>query len=92
MTHDELLAEIKSRVLHPAQDITNPITWEHKAKLADALRAVVELHKPDEDGVCKQCNGECWGCGEWGCRFKCDCDCHPKYPCPTIQIIEKEMK
>ena len=77
MTHDELLAEIKSRVLHPAQDITNPITWEHKAKLADALRAVVELHKPNPY------SGE----GTLMCGY-CEWD---SYPCGTIEAIEKEL-
>ena len=48
MNHDELLREIESRRLHPAQDITQFQTWEHKAKVANALRAVVELVKPDD--------------------------------------------
>ena len=79
MTHEELLAEIQSRYLHPAQDITNHTTWAHKAKLGDALRAVVELHKPTTNGIaCTICDDPV--------------DKLPViYPCPTIQAIEKEL-
>jgi hypothetical protein len=73
MTHDELLA----KMAEPA----------HKLNASDArnvyllaLRAVVELHKPeplDERGdVCLTC---------------CP-DLLTLYPCPTIQAIEKELK
>ena len=44
----------------------------------NALRAVVELHKPTQnrsvEGWCDECVG------------------HYLYPCPTIQAIEEEMK
>ena len=48
-----------------------------------ALRAVVELHKPIE------ISGEelCDACEEWtneGANYRV-------YPCPTIQVIEKEL-
>jgi len=80
MTHDELLAKLDSA---PNADTC----W----KIA-IIRAVVELHKPDSNGICEACDGECWGCGEWGCEWpKCDCDCHPLYPCDTMQAIEKEL-
>lgn len=51
--------------------------------LAKALRAVVELHKPVEDNRCEACYREEYFGGkhlEIG-----------KYPCSTIQAIEKEL-
>lgn len=74
MTHEELLAKIPK------------VEWIHQnyinAKL-NALRAVVELHKPlpivngDNSANC------CW-CQIAGIR-------ETPYPCPTIQAIEKEL-
>jgi hypothetical protein len=70
MTHDELLAKIEVQGAH-LQAGDNPYL--------DALRAVVEMHKPeplDERGdVCLTC---------------CP-DLLTLYPCPTIQAIEKEL-
>lgn len=40
-----------------------------------ALRAVVELHQPDQSGLCEWCT----------CR---DCTHMVSYPCKTIQKIE----
>ena len=75
MTHDELLANLW---ILPA-DVTE---LQHGAKAVQALRAVVELHKPygiDEypnlKSICTHCEhleSEIW-------------------PCPTIQAIEKEL-
>ena len=64
MTHDELLASIERMTNHDA------------IFMKDALRAVVELHKPDTrfDLTCKKCGIQ------------------SQYPCPTIQAIEKELK
>jgi hypothetical protein len=83
MTHDELLVAVKD----------NPTTL-----------AVVELHKPEFHKAyateldwyeCSHCNDGCWGCEEWSnCGDDCGCKCHnipKKYPCPTIQAIEKEL-
>ena len=71
MTHDELLARIKryGDWAEVAFD-TSP---------TNALRAVVELHKPtvltkDGEPIC--------GCAYGAWTF---------YPCPTIQAIEKEL-
>ena len=66
MTHDELLASI------------NNLTVVDGIFMKDALRAVVELHKPDipyglHDAV-------------EACPIDGDV-----YPCPTIQAIEKEL-
>lgn len=74
MTHDELLEAIG----------TGETT---RFALADALRAVVELHKPlkqrdrlsgEKITVCEHC--------------ETPYDSKMLYPCPTIQAIEKELK
>ena len=72
MTHEELLAEIDSELRMSDYD-----TWLAGAR---ALRAVVELHKPD-GGLCNHCEeGFIMG------------SIPVVYPCPTIQAIEKELK
>ena len=67
MTHDELLELIK------------PMTNNDAIFMKDALRAVVELHKPHDkyESVCSGCYEEESGFSD--------------YPCPTIQAIEKEL-
>ena len=67
MTHDELLELIK------------PMTNNDAIFMKDAIRAVVELHKPHDkyEGVCSGCYEEESGFSD--------------YPCPTIQAIEKEL-
>lgn len=72
MTHDELLAAVQF----------NKQTLESSDRNSEALRAVMELHKPIETYnmnnvhkawfTCTHCNDEV-------------------YPCPTIQAIEKEL-
>ena len=69
MTHDELLAKIETL----------------EARYTDypsylALRAVVELHKPNliPDWVPTEAEYICW--------------CAHPYPCPTIQTIEGKLK
>lgn len=77
MTHDELLALIKEKDLsfsHPDSVFTM------NDKVNKALRAVVELHKPD-GGLCNHCEeGFIMG------------SIPVVYPCPTIQAIEKELR
>ena len=77
MTHDELLA----KMAEPAHNLN---ANDARNVYLLALRAVVELHKPEElelpdvekDNVCSFC----WHSGaQWF------------YPCPTIQAIEKEL-
>jgi hypothetical protein len=72
MTHDELLARMS--------ELSKETAYEPCFEFEDALRKVVELHKPtplDERGdVCLTC---------------CP-DLLTLYPCSTIQIIEKELK
>lgn len=78
MTHDELLAKIDERNLsfsHP-DSVFSFNDWPNKA-----LRAVVELHKPQEITLPN---------GDWGsnCAY---CDIGFEYPCPTIEAIEKAL-
>ena len=68
MTHDELLAK-----LNPVVTVANITKQYH------ALRAIIELHKPD-GGLCNHCEeGFIMG------------SIPVVYPCPTIQVIEKEL-
>jgi hypothetical protein len=71
MTHDELLNYID---YHNYRQDTPSIR---------ALRAVVELHKPESSRMpfCVECRGV-WQ-GEIDVVL---------YPCPTIQAIERELK
>ena len=73
MTYDELLARLSETAI-----LTE--TFNNRA-VARALRAVVELHKPDSTRGCNAC--EQWT-NEGAYQLP--------YPCPTIQAIEKELK
>jgi len=75
MTHDELLIEINRRL--------NVALYHGDAQSIHALRAVVELHKPDSNRMpfCVECRGV-WQ-GEIDVVL---------YPCPTIKAIEKELR
>ena len=65
MTHDELLAKLEN--------------YGYGGQLPlVALRAVVELHKPQPDHC--------------PCCPPVLCECAEVYPCPTIQAIEKQLK
>lgn len=73
MTHDELLVSINM----------NGQTTGGLEQNTDALRAVVELHKPYEHELvnyvfCKGCTNEAY--------------LAQPYPCPTIQAIEEQLK
>jgi hypothetical protein len=76
MTHDELL----NKMYLPFKNAEDAEFFA-LSKYRTALRAVVELHKPQEITLPN---------GEWGtnCVF---CDDGYEYPCPTIQAIEKEL-
>lgn len=70
MTNEELLAKIDAGGARAFQ--SDSYGWI-------ALRAVVELHKPD-GGICNHCEeGFIMG------------SIPVVYPCPTIQVIEKEL-
>ena len=74
MTHDELLARLSETAI-----LTE--TFNNRA-VARALRAVVELHKPNWMKRCETCY-----------EIVSHCDfINELYPCPTIQAIEKELK
>jgi hypothetical protein len=74
MTHEELLAKI-------SDEIDNGQGIMAVAIIGDALRAVVELHKPQEITLPD---------GEWGANcVLCD---GWYYPCPTIAAIEKALQ
>ena len=73
MTHDELLAKID-------QQKDNAFEGFVFSDAFDALRAVVELHKPIELNVGDEFHYE-------GCL-----QCDRQYPCPTIQAIQEQLK
>ena len=75
MTHDELLEEIN--------------TVEHPWWMQDALRAVVELHKPTDNYAGNVC-GYCFSLAYESTGLSMDYEDYT-YPCPTIQAIEKEL-
>ena len=74
MTHDELLARIQSDY-----EENKHFRDEPKWKPFAALRAVVELHKPDVRGNCDICSWVSNGLVLYSV-------------CPTILAIKKELK
>jgi hypothetical protein len=70
MTYDELL------------DTIGHWNWVEPEPLLKALRAIVELHKPESSRMpfCVECRGV-WQ-GEIDVVL---------YPCPTVKAIEKEL-
>ena len=79
MTHEELLAKIENQESLNSQGLGN-------GSIGNALRAVVELHKPISSWVYDELveNHRC-SCDEWN-------EYDMGYPCDTIQAIEKELK
>jgi hypothetical protein len=86
MTHDELLAKAEltlgtyiSKYYGSKKDV------ELRSDVIDslqALRAVVELHKPDEPDFPD----------EWESCVECSGNGYvAMYPCPTVKAIEKEL-
>lgn len=69
MTHDELLTYIFWS--SGRSDEVGQGGW-------NGLRAVVELHSPNQSGLCEWCT----------CR---DCSHMVSYPCKTIQKIEQVL-
>ena len=76
MTHDELLAEL-----------TNDSVYA-RVTLYSALRAIVELHKPIISTAFPEFLGICLTCSPPSLNFYEA----TRYPCPTIQAIEKELQ
>ena len=80
MTHDELLAEIDFAIDDSKYNYDfNCFDGSHDFML-DALRAVVELHRPMDIGETLTVCRECFVMWE-----------NNPYPCPTIQAIEKVL-
>ena len=80
MTHNELLTKIEKQTVHIANKI-KPVADSCEKEIggfANALRAVVELHKPDVRGNCDICSWVSGGLVVYSV-------------CPTIQAIEKEL-
>jgi hypothetical protein len=77
MTHKELLTKIDAELATDYEDAGGnfPVGL-------NALRAVVELHKPILRGFSTFCD---LGCNDEGGYLE-------PYPCKTIQAIEKELK
>jgi hypothetical protein len=76
MTHDELLARMS--------ELSKETAYEPCFEFEDALRKVVELHEPAIVIYPKEMQIlMCMECGdEEGLR----------YPCPTIQAIQEQLK
>ena len=82
MTHDELLAKILETGAIALQSSTLGGGWIYDAK-TNALRAVVELHKPWEGeyfdkAICMACTPDIY--------------VYEYYPCKTIQAIQEQLK
>ena len=79
MKHEDLLEGVRSLISDIPADYG-------QYDLLNALEAVINLHKPEEGWGTNFC-GVCYGISE-------EDNFHPyprKYPCPTIQAIEKEL-
>lgn len=84
MTHDELLKKKIDWIKDTKNAESQTLSTLGAAVLdsLNALRAVVELHKPYQHEAVSYVF--CKGC-------TLDLDLAPPYPCETIQIIEKEL-
>ena len=98
MTHDELLFKIYE-IHNNSSDAGQEATKQYKGMIQfmQALRAVVELHKPvisqqvkdTYPNDQKRMESEPKVCKE--CSDIWEMDLGVLYPCPTIQAIEKEL-
>ena len=89
MNYDELLAKINKSQVHTIQyvGLASEIEILTLFEFRNAIRAVVELHKPKKafkGDVCEVCYGLS---EDYGYR-----PFLRAYPCPTIKAIEKEME
>jgi hypothetical protein len=81
MTHDELLAKLADN--YQLADYAELRGEDGSLHTHQALRAVVELHKPYQHEAVSYVF--CMGC-------TIDLDLAPPYPCETIQTIERELE
>lgn len=79
MTHDELLAKIED--MYEFAGMNGATT-----SVYPALRTVVELHRPKGNFA------DTYIDGEPNNPYCPECIDPDVYPCPTIQVIEKELK
>jgi hypothetical protein len=88
MTHDELIAYINNSTDGLKHKDIFPLLLAN----TQALRAVVELHKPTADGLgCSYEFVDCHDRSGLGCDVPSTCNQYQSYPCPTIKAIEKEL-
>ena len=88
MTHDELLAKIN--IGAKFHGTAWSVDGLELIKQSQALRAVVELHKPVQGSSDIQTYDYvgCDACVEWSH----DGNMNLRYPCPTIQAITDNLK
>jgi hypothetical protein len=88
LTHDELLERVSEYISSECDcESCGFINGPYKA-----LRAVVELHKPTDDGLgCSYEFIECHDETGLGCDIPRTCNQYKPYPCSTIKAIEKEL-
>lgn len=85
MTHEELLAKINKNAFMTAR----LFGWVVNKKESNALRAVVELHRPQDNYAGNVC-GYCFDLAYEPTGLSMEYEDYV-YPCPTIQVIEKEL-
>ena len=81
MTHEELLAKLQEAYITNLRMGSDG--YYHNAPEIKALRAVVELHKPNENNECSEC------------MLTEDSSGSPifqDYPCSTIKAIEAALQ
>jgi CDP-diacylglycerol pyrophosphatase len=83
MTYEELLIKINKISLVTA----NLFGWQVNKKESNALRAVVDMHKPFNVGTDKE---QCSRCMDINTSNGVVYEMSP-YPCETIKAIEKEL-
>jgi len=81
MTHDELLTKITTEMFQFKKG-------GFSRAYMQALRAIVELHKPIISTAYPESSGICLTCTPLSLNFYEA----TRYPCPTIQAIEAELK
>lgn len=83
MTHDELLTKIDASGFVRDKDYVWSLDGPAVKKANAALRAVVQLHRPEEIKLLS---------GEVEDTYCFECEGLINYPCPTIQAIMDNLK